>query len=256
MSSSDDSSHVPVATLPTHIAVVMDGNGRWAKSRDLARGEGHVQGAVAAHRIVELCHQQGIAYLTLFAFSSENWNRPEQEVSLLMELFTQRLLAETPGMVERGISCRVVGSRARFPQPLLEQIEQVELATAAGDQLSLQVAADYGGRWDIVEAAKRLASDAASGKLDPDSINEQSFSDVLTLAPAPDPDLLIRTGGESRVSNFLLWQLAYAELYFSDLCWPDFNATEFKQALTWFGQRSRRYGRLDELDPNSLVAQN
>ena len=236
---------------PVHIAVVMDGNGRWAQRRGLARGEGHVQGAIAARRMVQLCHQHAIPYLTLFAFSSENWNRPAQEVTLLMELFTERLLAETPGMVERNISLRVVGSRARFPQPLLERIDEVELATAGGTSLSLQVAADYGGRWDIVEAARTIAIEASKGRLDPNSIDEQSFCDALALSPAPDPDLLIRTGGESRVSNFLLWQLAYAELYFSELCWPDFDAAEFEQALSWFKQRSRRFGRVDELTPES-----
>ncbi|MBL4621850.1 MAG: di-trans,poly-cis-decaprenylcistransferase, partial [Immundisolibacteraceae bacterium] len=182
----------------------------------------------------------------LFAFSSENWNRPEQEVTLLMELFTERLQAETPGMVERNISLRVVGSRNRFPQSLLERIEEVELATAGGSQLSLQIAADYGGRWDIVEAARQLASKAAAGQLDPNSITEQSFCEALALSPAPDPDLLIRTGGEFRVSNFLLWQLAYGELYFTDLCWPDFDADEFQRALHWFADRSRRFGGLDD----------
>lgn len=247
----DEISSAPGSILPAHIAVVMDGNGRWAQRRGLARAEGHAHGAIAARRIVEYCYQQNIPYLTLFAFSSENWNRPQQEVALLMELFTERLQAETAGMVERKISLRVVGSRSRFPQALLERIEAVELATAGGTHLSLQVAADYGGRWDIVEAARQLASKAAAGELEPSSITEQSFCDGLALSPAPDPDLLIRTGGESRVSNFLLWQLAYAELYFTELCWPDFDADEFQLALNWFAARSRRFGLIDDLESSA-----
>lgn len=232
--------------LPRHIAVVMDGNGRWARQRDLPRAEGHLRGAETARLMVEQSVRHQIPYLTLFAFSSENWRRPQQEVELLMELFTQRLEVECPALMEQGIALRVVGNRSRFPLPLQKMIEQVEAATAAGKRLSLQIAADYGGRWDIAQAAKKIADLVAEGRLDRDQISEETIASMLALSPIPDPDLLIRTGGEKRVSNFLLWQLAYAELYFTDTCWPDFDAAELEKALLWYGQRARRFGQTDE----------
>jgi len=231
-----------------HIAVVMDGNGRWAQQRGLSRGDGHVEGAQAARKTVELSLRAKIPYLTLFAFSSENWNRPEEEVSLLMGLFSQQLRAELPGLLEQNIRLQVVGSRKRFPAELLDCIDQVETETAGGTALSLQIAADYGGRWDIVQAAQLLARQAVEGVIDPELIDEDAMTSALALSPIPDPDLLIRTGGEYRVSNFLLWQLAYSELYFTDMCWPDFDADEFDRALSWYAQRSRRFGRVPEQD--------
>jgi undecaprenyl diphosphate synthase len=224
----------------------MDGNGRWAQERGLSRGEGHQQGAVAAKRIVELSLRAGIPHLTLFAFSSENWRRPQAEVELLMGLFVQRLEAELPGLLEQRIRLQVVGNRANFSAELIKIINRVETETAHGDALSLQVAADYGGRWDITQAARSLARQVAAGELQPEQIDEAVFESALALSPVPDPDLLIRTGGECRISNFLLWQCAYSELYFTDICWPDFDEQAFNGALGWYAQRSRRFGRIQE----------
>lgn len=248
-----ESHRLPTDKLPDHIAVVMDGNGRWALERGLSRGKGHLQGSVAARKIVELCVVENIPFLTLFAFSSENWNRPASEVKLLMELFASQLMAELPELVEQDIRLRVVGSRQKFPAELIECINRVEAETAEGKTLSLQIAADYGGRWDIAQAARSIAGQAVEGHLALDSIDESTVAKALALSPCPDPDLLIRTGDERRISNFLLWQCAYSEFYFSDVCWPDFDETEFRHALDWYARRSRRFGKtqeqLDECSP-------
>ncbi len=233
-----------LAKVPQHIAVVMDGNGRWALERGLSRGEGHVQGAVAARWMVESALQAEVSYLTLFAFSSENWARPAAEVTLLMELFTLQLKAELPALLEQDVRLQVVGSRQRFPDELLDAIDDVETQTAGGSAMSLQIAADYGGRWDVVQAAQQLARQVNNGELDPQRINESLLAEHLAMSAVPDPDLLIRTGGECRISNFLLWQCAYTEFYFSDICWPDFDAQQFEAALAWYGQRSRRFGQV------------
>jgi len=246
MDIADDSAVSLNQNRPQHIAVVMDGNGRWAQERGLSRGEGHQQGAVVAKRIVELSLRAGIPHLTLFAFSSENWQRPEAEVELLMALFVQRLQAELPSLIEQQIRLRVVGNRANFSNELITIINRVETETAHGDALSLQIAADYGGRWDITQAARSLARQVAAGELQPDQIDEAIFENALALSPVPDPDLLIRTGGECRISNFLLWQCAYSELYFTDICWPDFDEQAFNEAIGWYAQRSRRFGRTQE----------
>lgn len=236
---SDQTSSMPPIN---HVAVVMDGNGRWAQARGLSRAEGHFQGALAARAVVESAVRTQLPYLTLFAFSSENWKRPATEVSVLMELFVQQLYAELPGLLEQNIRLRVVGRRERFPQELLQAIDQIESETAAGTALSLQIAADYGGRWDITQAAQSLARQVQQGDLNPEEIDESVLGNALALRSIPDPDLLIRTGGECRISNFLLWQFAYTELYFADICWPDFDENQFGQALNWYAQRSRRFG--------------
>jgi len=235
MGIADDSAVSLNQNRPQHIAVVMDGNGRWAQERGLSRGEGHQQGAVAAKRIVELSLRAGIPHLTLFAFSSENWQRPEAEVELLMALFVQRLEAELPSLIEQQIRLRVVGNRANFSNELIAIINRVETETAHGDALSLQIAADYGGRWDITQAARSMARQVAAGELQPEQIDEAVFQSAL-----------IRTGGECRISNFLLWQCAYSELYFTDVCWPDFDEQAFNESIGWYAQRSRRFGRTQE----------
>ncbi|RLA11004.1 MAG: di-trans,poly-cis-decaprenylcistransferase [Gammaproteobacteria bacterium] len=248
MSPASDSHRSLIVAPLQHVAAVMDGNGRWAQQRGLSRGDGHLQGAVAARKMVESSLRAKIPYLTLFAFSSENWNRPADEVSLLMGLFVQQLQAELPGLLEQNIRLQVVGSRQRFPAELVECIDQVETETASGAALSLYIAADYGGRWDITQAAQNLAYQVRDGELDPELIDEETLAKALALSSAPDPDLLIRTGGECRISNFLLWQCAYSELYFTDICWPDFDAEEFGRALGWYAQRLRRFGRIPGVD--------
>lgn len=241
-------SHAP-AVVPRHVAIIMDGNGRWAKARHLPRVAGHSRGADAVRRVVELCLDRGVAYLTLFAFSSENWGRPAEEVSVLMRLFVSSLQREMAAMVRSGVRLRVVGDVTAFDPALRELIEQAESQSAHNSRLTLIICASYGGRWDITQAAIRLAQDCVTQQIQPDA---QAFQDRLAMAFAPDPDLLIRTGGEKRISNFLLWQMAYTEMCFTDTLWPDFDDAQFNAALTWFAQRERRFGRISEqLDPTA-----
>ncbi|GAB4348465.1 MAG: polyprenyl diphosphate synthase [Immundisolibacter sp.] len=232
-----------IGHLPRHVAIIMDGNGRWARRRHLPRVAGHRAGAQVVRRIVEACVGRGVSRLTLFAFSSENWLRPADEVSLLMRLFSRTLREEERRLCEHGVRLTVIGDRAGLPTALQDDIARVEASTAAGDGLHLMVAANYGGRWDIVQAARTLAADAAAGRLDPSGIDEATFAGRLATADAPPVDLLVRTGGERRISNFLLWQAAYAELYFTDVLWPDFDADTLDQALAWYAGRERRFGR-------------
>ncbi len=227
-------------SLPQHVAIIMDGNGRWARQRGLPRSFGHDSGARVVRSVVEHCASQGIGHLTLFAFSSENWKRPEDEVSKLMSLFTFYLEKEVREMERSGVRLRIIGDRSRFAPRLQELIAQAESATAGNDRIVLHVAANYGGRWDMVEAVRRWQQ-AHPGQ-DLASLTELSLAPFLSLADAPEPDLLIRTGGESRISNFLLWQAAYAELYFSEVLWPDFSAQELDRALAWFASKDRRFG--------------
>lgn len=229
--------------LPRHVAIIMDGNGRWARRRHLPRVAGHRAGARVVRRIVEACVGRGIGYLTLFAFSSENWLRPADEVSLLMRLFSRTLREEEARLCEHGVRLTVIGDRTGLPTVLQDDIARVEASTAGGEGLHLIVAANYGGRWDIVQAARSLAVDAAAGRLDPAGIDEAAFAGRLATADAPPVDLLVRTGGERRISNFLLWQAAYAELYFADVLWPDFDADTLDEALAWYARRERRFGR-------------
>jgi len=224
----------------------MDGNGRWARQRSLPRHAGHRAGVKSVRAIVENSARLGVEYLTLFAFSSENWRRPEEEVGMLMSLFLEALRREIAELHRNGVRLRFIGERRRLDAKLIEKISNAEAMTAENTGLRLQVAIAYGGRWDIVEAARRVAARVASGEISADSIDEAIFSAALQLGAAPDPDLLIRTGGEQRISNFLLWNLAYAELWFTDVLWPDFDETEFEAALEHFAQRQRRYGHTGE----------
>ncbi|GAB2904784.1 isoprenyl transferase [Uliginosibacterium flavum] len=229
--------------VPQHIAVVMDGNGRWARKRFLPRVAGHKRGLDTVRNVVKLCIDRGVQHLTLFAFSSENWRRPQDEVSFLMQLFMQALREEVKKLHKNNIRLRVIGDLSRFDAKLVETIAQAEALTAGNTALTLSIAANYGGRWDILNAMNRmLASDA--GKRD--NFTEEDLAPHLCLADAPEPDLFIRTGGEQRVSNFLLWQLAYTEFYFTDCLWPDFDEAAFDLAIDSYRKRERRFGRTSE----------
>lgn len=232
-----------VQRLPKHIAIVMDGNGRWAEARHRPRSFGHKAGVDAVRAVVEACLKRGIDVLTLFAFSSENWRRPPQEVSTLMDLFMRALDREVDALHDNGVRLRFVGAREAFAPELVERMARVEARTIGNARLVLNVAVNYGGRWDIVSAARALATRVQQGELAIDAIDEQAFHQATQLAAWPDPDLFIRTGGETRVSNFLLWQIAYAELYFTDTLWPDFDAKALDLALDDYRRRERRFGR-------------
>jgi len=227
------------AAVPRHIAIVMDGNGRWAKKRFLPRLAGHKKGVDALRRVVGLCLQRGVVVLTVFAFSSENWKRPADEVSGLMDLVVKGLMREVPALREQGVRIHFPGDRGALSPTVLASLADAEHSTAHNARLVLNICFNYGGRWDIAQAAQRLA---ARGEL----ISEVALGRELALAHVPDPDLLIRTGGELRISNFLLWQIAYSELYFSDKFWPDFDAAELDRALAAYSERERRFGRISE----------
>jgi len=224
----------------------MDGNGRWARQRSLPRHSGHRAGVKSVRAIVENSARHGVEYLTLFAFSSENWRRPEEEVGMLMSLFLEALRREVAELHKNDVRLTFIGERERLDAKLIERIRNAEALTADNTGLRLQVAVAYGGRWDIVEAARSVALKVASGDMAADAIDEAAFAAELQLGAAPDPDLLIRTGGEQRISNFLLWNLAYAELWFTEVLWPDFGEAEFEAALDYFSRRQRRYGHTGE----------
>ncbi len=230
------------ASRPRHVAIIMDGNGRWAESRGLPRHQGHRAGVEPVRMSVGSCAELGIELLTLFAFSSENWRRPAAEIGALMELFMESLTREIAELDAQGVQLAFVGNRHELSVRLQSQLIESEERTRGNRGLKLRVAVGYGGRWDIVEAARRLAGECASGALRVGDINEERFGGALALGAAPDPDLFIRTGGERRISNFLLWNLAYAELYFTDVLWPDFDRREFDAALEFFAARERRFG--------------
>ena len=232
----------PAKNVPRHVAVIMDGNGRWARKRALPRHVGHKSGVTSVRETVEVAAVRGVEYLTLFAFSSENWRRPQDEVSKLMGLFVEALRREVDELHRNNVRLRFIGDRERLDPKLIEKIADAETRTRENSGLNLMVALAYGGRWDIVEASRRLAGKIASGEISPDEVDEASFAGELQLAGIPDPDLLIRTGGEHRISNFLLWNLAYAELWFCDVLWPDFREANFDDALEFFAHRQRRYG--------------
>jgi undecaprenyl diphosphate synthase len=234
------------AAVPRHVAIIMDGNGRWATARHLPRVAGHNRGVDAVRRATEACGRRGVEYLTLFAFSSENWRRPADEVSTLMRLFMAALQKEVDKLHENGVRLRVVGERSALDAELQRLIADAEQRTAANTRLNLTVCASYGGRWDIAHAMRSLLAADPSLARHPQDIDEAKIAAHLSLAFAPDPDLLIRTGGERRISNFLLWQLAYAEIYFSDQLWPDFDAVALEAALAWYAQRERRFGRTSQ----------
>ncbi|MDO8704636.1 MAG: polyprenyl diphosphate synthase [Sulfuricaulis sp.] len=230
------------SAVPQHVAVIMDGNGRWAKSRGLPRIAGHRKGVERVRDMVSACAEKGIKHLTLFAFSSENWRRPAQEVQLLKELFLSALENEIRKLHKNNVRFRVVGDIERFGEKITERIRQSELLTQNNSSLTLTIAANYGGRWDIAQACAELARRAVRGEIDPQAITEDSLVPYLSMAGTPEPDLFIRTGGEQRISNFLLWQLAYTEMYFTPVLWPDFDRTQFEQALDSYTGRQRRFG--------------
>ena len=232
--------------VPQHVAVIMDGNGRWAKQRSLPRHAGHRSGVGAVRRTVEHAAARGIGVLTLFAFSSENWRRPQDEVGRLMKLFLDALQREVDELHRNNVSLRFIGARQQLNAGLLEKIAAAEERTSANSGLVLNIAVAYGGRWDIVEAARKLAGMVARNEITPAEIDEDRFGAALALSGLPDPDLLIRTGGEKRVSNFLLWDIAYAEVHFADVLWPDFTAAELHKAFEFYAQRQRRFGRTAE----------
>ncbi|MCU7930697.1 MAG: isoprenyl transferase [Candidatus Thiodiazotropha sp. (ex Codakia rugifera)] len=247
MNSGKTKESVPVdKRLPRHIAIIMDGNGRWAKKRGLPRYAGHPAGVEAVRRVVEVCVELKIPTLTLFAFSSENWQRPQKEVSLIMDLFVRSLKKEVRRLNRNQVKLKIVGDRSAFSTKLQKQIEEAERQTESNQGLLLQVAANYGGRWDITQAAKCVAERVQNGELTLDLVDEEAISQHLSFAGVPEPDLFIRTGGEQRISNFLLWQCAYTELYFTDLLWPDFNRQAMEAALLDFTHRQRRFGRTGE----------
>ncbi|BCU07583.1 isoprenyl transferase [Allochromatium tepidum] len=232
--------------VPRHVAIIMDGNGRWAKQRGLPRTAGHREGVKSVRAVVEESVRRGVETLTLFAFSSENWRRPRTEVNVLMELFMSALRSEAKRLHENQVRLRIIGERGAFPEKLQHRIAEAEALTADNTRLNLQVAANYGGRWDIVQAVRRLASEVQSGRLDPAQIDERRLAEHLSFPDLPEPDLFIRTGGEQRLSNFVLWQSAYSELYFSDVFWPDFGAAAYGQALDDYARRQRRFGLTGE----------
>lgn len=230
------------AGLPTHVAIIMDGNRRWAEARGLPVPLGHKAGAEAVRRTIEACVQEGVGWLTLFAFSSENWLRPIEEVRALTGLLRLYLRAEVATLAKEGIRLRVIGDRARFGAETMKEIERAEAQTLHGTRLNLTVALSYGGRAEIIAAARSVAEAVRDGRLDPAELDEASFGSRLFTADMPDPDLIIRTSGEQRLSNFLLWQAAYAEFVFQDVLWPDYDAESLGEAIREFGRRERRYG--------------
>lgn len=230
--------------VPRHVAVIMDGNGRWAKKRFLPRFMGHKRGLDVLEEMCRMCDDAGVRYLTVFAFSTENWRRPTEEVSFLMGLFLTALQKKVIDMNKNGVRLRIIGDRSRFSPEIQQSIIQAETLTQNNTGITLSIAADYGGRWDILQAANALI---AQGKT---HITEDDLSAKLMLGDAPEPDLFIRTGGETRISNFMLWQMAYAEFYFTDVLWPDFNINEMHKAFASFTQRERRFGRTSEQLPS------
>ena len=243
--------------LPAHVAIVMDGNGRWAKKRLLPRASGHKAGVGALNKIVEAATRSGIACLTVFAFSSENWNRPQKEVSILMDLFISSISKYLDDLKEAGVSLRFIGDRSAFSEKLNNSLLQAEESTKENTRLIFNIAMNYGGHWDIVNAAKNMAANVQDGLIGLDDIDENMFSKYVYLSDLTNVYLFIRTGGEHRISNFLLWQCAYSELYFTDVLWPDFDQDELMQSLEWYSGRQRRFGRTGEqvekdLDANGL----
>jgi undecaprenyl diphosphate synthase len=233
----------PMADSPQHVAIIMDGNGRWARSRGMPRVAGHRASVKVVRKTVEECAGRGVQYLTLFAFSSENWRRPADEVGVLMGLFLDALVREVADLHRNQVRLRFIGDRQSLGRELRERMEDAEALTASNSGLGLMVAVAYGGRWDITQASRSLAADVQAGTLAAADITEEHIAARLALAGIPDPDLLIRTGGEQRISNFLLWNLAYTELYFSEALWPEFSPTHLLAAFEQFSQRERRFGK-------------
>ncbi len=233
-------------SIPHHVAIVMDGNGRWANKRLLPRVAGHREGVKAARNTIEACGNAGIKILTLFAFSSENWKRPRTEVVSLMDLFVSSLEKEIKKLVENGVKLQFIGDRTQFSQKLQDKIEESEQLTSANHDFTLNIAANYGGRWDVVQACKSLCEKVQSQELKVEDINENEFAKYLSTSTLPDPDLFIRTAGEQRISNFLIWQMAYTEFYYTDIFWPEFNERQLHLALEDYSLRKRKFGLTQE----------
>jgi len=230
-----------VSAIPRHVAIIMDGNGRWASKRHMPRVAGHSEGLNAVRKIVAECRRLGVEYLTVFAFSSENWRRPPEEVGFLMKLFLKSLKGEVARLAENDIRLKLIGDLERFDGDIQKMVAFSEEKTAQCQALTFTIAANYGGRWDILQAMRQCLT--THPHLKPEQVTEDLIQPFLSMSYAPEPDLFIRTGGEQRVSNFLLWQLAYTELYFTDILWPDFDEAELQKSFDWFSQRERRFGR-------------
>ncbi len=235
-----------ISVVPQHVAIIMDGNGRWAQAKGLERTAGHVKGVDTVRTITEAASENGVKYLTLYAFSTENWNRPQTEVDALMHLIVTAIERETPDLIKNNVSLGLIGDTSRMPRETLDRLKQCIADTSHCTGLKLILAISYSSRWEITEACKKIAADAVAGKLDPATITDDTVRSYLATSEFPDPDLLIRTGGDMRVSNFLLWQIAYTELYVTDKWWPDFNKDDFKKAIESFGHRERRFGLTGE----------
>lgn len=245
----DEQDHIGLSALiniPKHVAIIMDGNGRWAQKRGSARIVGHKAGVETVRSVIQTCVEKGIEVVTLFAFSSENWRRPEKEVSLLMSLFLLALQREAKKLHKNGVKLKIIGDITAFDNKIQEHIKKAEALTKDNKTLVLNIAANYGGQWDITESVKTLARQVESGQLKADDITSDLISQNLSMSGLPEPDLFIRTGGEQRISNFLIWQLAYSELYFTDTLWPDFDRKAFEMALDSFSGRQRRFGHTGE----------
>jgi undecaprenyl diphosphate synthase len=232
--------------VPAHVAIIMDGNGRWAKERSMERSEGHVEGVNTVRRITEAASAAGVSYLTLYAFSTENWNRPKQEVDALMHLIVLAIERETPDLIKNNVRLDMIGDFDRMPPEALARLRQCMADTANCTGLTLVLALSYSSRWEITEAVRRIAAEAAAGKINPADITDATVSAYMSTAAMPDPDLLIRTGGDKRVSNFLLWQIAYSEIYITPTYWPDFSKDDFYRAILEYQSRERRFGLTSE----------
>jgi undecaprenyl diphosphate synthase len=232
--------------IPQHVAIIMDGNGRWAKQHGKQRYEGHIAGVESVRRVLRAAKVGGVKYLTLYAFSTENWGRPTAEVEAIMELFCKSVVSETPELVKQGVRVQIIGERQRFSERVVELIDQIESNTAKGQELTLVLAFNYSSRREIMLATQQIARRVAEGELKAEDISEQTIAQSLMTEAIPDPDLIIRTSGECRLSNFLLWQASYAEFYFPEVLWPDFDEEEFAKALEVYAQRERRYGLVTE----------
>ena len=234
--------------IPQHVAIIMDGNGRWAKQHGKQRYEGHIAGVESVRRVLRAAKVGGVKYLTLYAFSTENWGRPAAEVEGIMELFCKSVVSETPELVKQGVKVQIIGERRGFSERVVELIDQIESNTAQGKELTLVLAFNYSSRREIMLAMQQIARRVAEGELKAEDISEQTIAQSLMTETIPDPDLIIRTSGECRLSNFLLWQASYAEFYFPEVLWPDFDEEEFAKALEVYAQRERRYGLVTEED--------
>ena len=229
-------------SIPKHVAIIMDGNGRWATQRGMERYEGHIAGAKAVREVVSAAGKAGVDYVTLYTFSTENWGRPEAEINAIMELFCYMVNSQVEELVKLGVRVKIMGERSRFPEKVLKMIDYIEERTSQGEVITIILAFNYSSRREMIFAAQNIARRVATGEIKVEDIDEQLFSDSLMTAGVPDPDLIIRTSGEYRLSNFLLWQASYSELYFPDVLWPDFKEEDFNRALDIYAGRERRYG--------------